>query len=75
VRKGSTIIMDNASFHRKARLQKIADKKGRFLLWLSPYSPVLNPIEKTWANMKHALIDSLPHYTALEDAVYQYLNI
>jgi transposase len=38
--------MDNARFHRKKELRKIARGKAR-LLFLPPYSPDYNPIEKT----------------------------
>ena len=72
VAKGSTIIMDNASFHRKNELQKICDQSGVDLLFLPPYSPDFNPIEKTWANMKRELRDSAPLCKLIETAIYQY---
>ena len=50
--KGMTIIMDNASFHRSAKTQQIIAAAGCHLLFLPPYSPDLNPIEKTWAKLK-----------------------
>ena len=43
---GSTIIMDNASFHRKKVLAKLAKDKNCNILFLPPYSPDYNPIEK-----------------------------
>ncbi|MDR0472519.1 MAG: transposase [Treponema sp.] len=52
--EGCTAIMDNATFHPKERLRKIARGKAR-LLFLSPYSPGYSPIEKSWANMKRYL--------------------
>jgi hypothetical protein len=39
VKKGCTIIMDNASFHRKKRLEEIATERQVKLLFLPPYSP------------------------------------
>ena len=55
--RGCTIILDNASFHRKLALEEIIKKSRRkiTLLFLPPYSPDLNPIEKTWANLKKFL--------------------
>jgi transposase len=50
--KGMTLIMDNATFHRSAKTQQIIAAAGCHLLFLPPYSPELNPIEKTWANLK-----------------------
>jgi transposase len=72
--KGETIIMDRASFHRKNNLEKICKKVGVRLLFLSPYSPDFNPIEKTWANMKRVLRDTAPMYDLLETAIYKYLS-
>jgi transposase len=72
VEKGATIIMDNATFHRKKELKVICEGGGVNLLFLPPYSPDFNPIEKSWANMKRALRDSAPLCDLLETAVYQY---
>ncbi len=41
------IVMDNASFHK--RVQRLLNRHGHRLLFLLPYSPDLNPIEKKWA--------------------------
>jgi len=37
--------MDNATFHRKAKLRALLEGSGYGLLFLPPYSPGLNPIE------------------------------
>jgi transposase len=47
ISKGYTAILDNAKFHSKKRLRKLARGKVR-LLFLPPYSPDYNPIEKSW---------------------------
>ena len=44
------IVMDNASFHK--RVQRLLNRHGHRLLFLPPYSPDLNPIEKKWAQAK-----------------------
>ena len=46
----SVIVMDNASFHK--RVQRLLNRHGHRLLFLPPYSPDLNPIEKKWAQAK-----------------------
>jgi transposase len=69
--KGYTIIMDNATFHRKTQLRKTARGKVR-LLFLPPYSPDYNPIEKSWANMKRYLRDNLQYFQSVDDAIYNY---
>ncbi len=58
--KGTVIVMDNASFHRKSRLYRLAQKYHCFLIFLSPYSPELNPIEHFWAWLKRCIPDILP---------------
>jgi transposase len=44
--------MDNASFHKGKDMQKMLEELGHILLYLPPYSPDLNPIEKKWAARK-----------------------
>jgi len=72
--KGYTVIMDNARFHRKKHLRKMARGKVR-LLFLPPYSPDYNPIEKSWANMKRFLGNYLHAYQSVESAVYDYFEV
>ena len=49
---GSVIIMDNATFHKRADTQKAIREAGHSLEYLPPYSPDLNPIEHKWAQAK-----------------------
>jgi transposase len=70
--KFSLVIMDNASFHKKDQLYKIAAKHNVFLLFLPPYSPDYNPIEKSWANLKRWLIDNISRFFSPEAAVMFY---
>jgi len=67
--KYSIIILDNATFHRKARLRELAEKTYCDVLFLPPYSPDLNPIERFWAWLKARLRNILPAYTSLDDAL------
>ena len=69
--KGCTAILDNARFHNKTRLRKLARGKIR-LLFLPPYSPDYNRIEKTWANMKRFIRSNNQNYQSVEDAIYSY---
>jgi transposase len=72
--KGYTIIMDNAKFHRKKKLRKLARGKAR-LLFLPPYSPDYNPIEKSWANMKRFLCNNLRDFKSVDSAIYDYFGV
>ena len=44
----TVIVMDNATFHRKSRLISLAQNQGHEVLFLPPYSPELNLIERFW---------------------------
>jgi transposase len=72
--KGYTVIMDNAGFHCKKRLRKLAWGKVR-LLFLPPYSPDYNPIEKSWANMKRFLRDNAQDFQSVGKAIYDYFGV
>ena len=66
---GTVVILDNAQFHRKGELRKIASRYHVMVLFLPPYSPDLNPIEKLWANMKRWLKNNIRFYNSFEDAL------
>jgi transposase len=66
---GSCIIMDNASFHRKAILSAIAEKYGFIVIFLPPYSPELNPIENFWGWLKNQLRNTIHQYQSFDDAL------
>jgi len=66
--------MDNAGFHRKKELRRIARGKVR-LLFLPPYSPDYSPIEKSWANMKRYLCNNMQNFQSLDSSVYDYFGI
>ncbi len=70
----SLIIMDNASFHRKKQLCKIAERHGSIILFLPPYSPDFNPIEKSWANFKRWLQDNLKLFPNVDWAAMFYFG-
>jgi transposase len=63
------IILDNARFHKSAKTEEIVKKNGHTLLFLPPYSPDLNPIEKYWALIKRKLRNLLPLHDSLYDCI------
>lgn len=50
--KNAVIVMDNATFHKRHDTQILIKQAGHTLLYLPPYSPDFNPIEKKWAQIK-----------------------
>jgi len=49
------VVMDNLSAHKAPAVREWIEKAGAELLYLPPYSPDLNPIEKAWAKLKQLL--------------------
>lgn len=49
---GSVVVLDHAAFHKRADMQTAVRQAKPTLLYLPPYSPDLNPIEKQWAQAK-----------------------
>src|ERR1700678_125038 len=53
VLKPGDIVMDNLGSHKSAALRRMIKTAGARLWYLPPYSPDLNPIEQTFAKLKH----------------------
>lgn len=66
---GYTLVMDNATFHRSEQTKALIEKAGCRLLFLPPYSPDLNPIEKFWANLKAKIKKIIGRFSTLADAI------
>lgn len=49
---GDWVILDNATFHHGGRIAELIEAQGAKLVYLPPYSPDLNRIEKCWAWLK-----------------------
>jgi len=52
LRRGDCVIMDNLSAHRDKRARQAIEAAGATILFLPPYSPEWNPIEKLWSKLK-----------------------
>jgi len=74
VKKKAIIVLDNATFHRKMVLRELAKKRKCHVLFLPPYSPDLNPIEKKWSNTKDYLREHIKKYGTLQEAIIHYLK-
>ncbi len=68
--EGTAIVMDNASFHRKKQLYQICSKYGFNLVFLPPYSPELNPIEKYWFVLNRRIKTFVRINISLDDAIH-----
>ncbi len=53
--KGATVVWDNCSIHKGKEIEKAIVSVGAKLIYLPPYSPDFNPIEKLWSKVKNTL--------------------
>lgn len=74
LKAGQVVIMDNASFHRSQNTKDLIESVGCRVIFLPPYSPDLNPIEKFWANMKRWIKDKISDFDKLYDALDAFFN-
>ena len=77
VDENKAIVMDNATFHCKSRLYKLCNNanKNLKLIFLPPYSPDLNPIEKYWAVLKKKLKKKVKNNISFEETIYQLFKV
>ncbi|ALF55873.1 DDE endonuclease [Nostoc piscinale CENA21] len=69
LRPGEWVIIDNATFHHGGRIASFIEATGCQVVYLPPYSPALNRIEKCWAWLKSRVRKLLPKSDNLRDAI------
>ena len=67
--------MDNASFHKSKKTRELIESVGCEVIFLPPYSPDYNPIEKFWANMKRWIENNIANFNELYDSIESFFNI
>ena len=74
LRPGQVVVMDNLSSHKVDGVRERIEARGARVLYLPPYSPDLNPIEKAWAKLKQLIRSAKARLIdALHQAVADYL--
>ena len=69
LKPGQVVIMDNAAFHESPKTRKLIESVGCKLIFLPPYSPDLNPIEKYWTNLKANIKSIILNFISLSNAI------
>lgn len=69
LKPGEWVILDNATFHHGGRIAELIEGAGAQVLYLPPYSPDLNRIEKCWAWLKSRIRKQLGDYEHLREAM------
>lgn len=75
LKPGQVVIMDNASFHKSKKTRELIASVKCNIIFLPPYSPDLNPIEKFWANMKRWIECSIVNFNTLFLAISHFFKI
>ncbi len=85
LRPGDIVVMDNLSSHKAPQIRPLIEAAHATLLYLPPYSPDFNPIEKMFSKLKaflrkvaertvdglwRAIADCIPLVTPRESANY-----
>jgi transposase len=71
---GSVIILDNASWHRKKVLKKLAEAADCRVIFLPPYSPDFDPNEKVWAALKKFIRNYMRYFPSFNHAVFAFFQ-
>lgn len=66
---GNTLILDNAKFHKSVSTEKLVKSYQCELLFLPPYSPDLNPIEKIWSQLKSIIRKTKGKFNSLSESI------
>lgn len=75
LKPGDVLILDNLSAHKVAGVRPLIEAAGAVLLYLPPYSPDFNPIEKAWSKIKQSLRAAKARTAeALEQAIAEALK-
>ena len=75
LKPGQFVVMDNAAFHKSQKTKELIESAGCKVIFLPPYSPDFNPIEKFWANMKRWIKNTLSDFEKLDDAITAFFQI
>jgi transposase len=65
LKAGQVVMMDNADFHKSKKTKELIESVGCRLIFVPPYSPDLNPIEKFWDNMKRWIKENITQFNQL----------
>jgi len=74
LKPGQVVIMDNASFHKSKKTKELIELVGCRIIFLPPYSPDFNPIEKFWANMKRWIKNKIAGFDKLYEALESFFK-
>ncbi|MBP0011458.1 MAG: transposase [Roseofilum sp. Belize Diploria] len=72
---GQIVLIDNASFHPQARIEKLVSPARCEVIFLPTYSPDLNKIEHFWERLKKEVGKLKNQCESLYDAIIEAFKI
>ncbi len=75
LKPGQVVVMDNASFHKSEKTKALMESASCTLIFLPPYSPNLNPIEKFWSNMKRWIKQKIHFFQGVYSAITSFFKL
>jgi transposase len=75
LKPGQWLVIDNATFHKGGRIEQLIEQAACKVLYLPPYSPDLNKIEKCWSWIKSRIRHCLGEFDSLHDAMDHVLKM
>ncbi len=75
LKPGQWLVIDNATFHKGGQIERLIEQAGGKVLYLPPYSPDFNKIEKCWSWIKSRIRHCLSQFDCLRDAMDHVLKM
>jgi transposase len=75
LKAGQWLVIDNATFHKGGRIEELIEQAGCKVLYLPPYSPDFNKIERCWSWLKSHIRHCLKKFDCLRNAMEHVLKM
>jgi transposase len=75
LKPGQCLVIDNATFHKGGCIEALIEQAGCKVLYLPPYSPDFNKIEKCWSWIKSRIRHCLQDFDSLREAMEHVLKM
>lgn len=75
LKAGQTVVMDNISFHKSAKVKSLIESVNCKIMFLPTYSPDLNPIEHHWFKIKNMIKKTVNKFTDFFQTVNYVLSV
>jgi transposase len=75
LKPGQWLVIDNATFHKGGCIEALIEQAGCKVLYLPPYSPDFNKIEKCWSWIKSRIRHCLEDFDSLREAMEHVLKM